>query len=144
MPSQSPQFWAALRGDDLATKIKLQDYEVRTALHAAIQAGSLRFVELLLIAGASVHTRDKHFDLLQRCPDTKLDKVNNSSQTMLHFAALYADLRSMEENMWGLSREAERREWQAVSVRRKVAYGIKSCRRPSQMFEDPCSHGPDS
>jgi ankyrin repeat protein len=66
----SPLFWAALRGDDEAVKallqasalITLQDYEGRTALHAALQSSSLRSVELLLMAGASVHTRDKHGD----------------------------------------------------------------------------------
>jgi ankyrin repeat protein len=35
-------------------------------------------------------------DLLLRCPETKLDNINNAGQTILHFAALYADLRSLE------------------------------------------------
>jgi ankyrin repeat protein len=35
-------------------------------------------------------------DLLLRCPKTRLDNVNNAGQNILHFAALYADLQSME------------------------------------------------
>lgn len=213
---RSPLFWAALRGDDKSVKallqagadITLQDYEGRTALHAALQSPSLRSVELLLMAGSSVHTRDKYgdtaiqiatwshtpclpnsnvpmlealylagaavnarqykgnsaiqsaaclnrtangayllsigadpnnrdhagdvpifeclfynthgmLDLLLRFPDTRLNNVNKAGQTILHFAALHADLKSLEmlisSRLCGISLDA--RDSQGGSAR---------------------------
>lgn len=60
--------WEALRGDETAVKTLLragadispQDWERRTALHSAVVSDNVRCVELLLMAGSSVHTRDDH------------------------------------------------------------------------------------
>ncbi len=49
-------------------------------------------------------------DLLLGCPDTTLHNINNAGQTILHFAALYADLKSMEmlisSKLYGMSLDA--------------------------------------
>lgn len=65
---RTPLFWAALRGDHVKVTALLAagadhsktDLEGRLALHAAIQSGSVRCVEILLRRGSSVHARDNY------------------------------------------------------------------------------------
>jgi ankyrin repeat protein len=47
------------------------------------------------IFGCLFYNTHQMLDLL-RCPETKLDNINNAGQTILHFAALHADLKSLE------------------------------------------------
>jgi ankyrin repeat protein len=42
------------------------------------------------------HNAYHMLDLLLQCSETKLDNVNNAGQTILHFVALRADLKSLE------------------------------------------------
>lgn len=65
---RTPLFWAALRGDLSKVTALLAagadhsktDLERRLPLHAAIQSGSVRCVEILLRRGSSVHARDNY------------------------------------------------------------------------------------
>src|SRR5271168_1050333 len=65
---RTPLFWAALRGDLSKVTTLLAagadhsktDLERRLPLHAAIQSGSVRCVEILLRRGSSVHARDNY------------------------------------------------------------------------------------
>ena len=67
---RTPLLWAALRGDEHALRTLLRagaktspiDWERRSALHSAVVSGSTGCVELLLLAGSNVHSRDIHGD----------------------------------------------------------------------------------